>query len=639
MSDGGSKRKAARCGSGAACAGALVVVVLAALTTEYSSRPAGAAEPGANVGAAAAGQPVPGERAARAGDAAGKKGEGKGRSAAGPFRSITLRFRDKPGPEGDNVEVSAAVAPATRLARISSAGTTRPSDSAPAAAGAAGGGGDNVIRNGTAIDVARFNAGLEKYVAALTKSAGKTTVQYVGRERIESAVPPAPADVQALRAEPSAEVTLPQFVSPPLDPADRDKIVRHSLMITDLSVVDNARALGNGSWSFGRLMRELANTQATGIKAEAFVQHWADQFGQPATINGLPVAGRTRAADFLKAWEKNADGTLNLDKAPFRLLAIVNRIDLRDNLVLGVERIGGGGAGEARFVYCATDAAGNGLPFTVIFEYQIKRNDFAGVLDWAGQWYQLQQFQLGTEDYRKRLEDITEQFVRAGSDPESPPNRSALAQLRTNEIHLDQPWELREFRIDAHNDGMLRQVTVKQTPDVKGAAPDAITDFIEQLNLSNVIDERLSMPVRFPVGSPFMAGSALTPPNFFLDGPATESRHFVSLATCNGCHAREAFPQTGNFNNDPGTSDAPTNFTHIKPRNVKVAAGLSLFVKGDTGGPLKLADPKNQPDNNEPGGVRTREFFDLDRRAINLRDLVEFGVTADAGFAPLQLVH
>jgi hypothetical protein len=51
-------------------------------------------------------------------------------------------------------------------------------------------------------------------------------------------------------------------------------------------------------------------------------------------------------------WENASGGPhapLNLAKAPFRLLAIVNRIDLRDNFAYGG---GGGSAGEARFVFC-----------------------------------------------------------------------------------------------------------------------------------------------------------------------------------------------------------------------------------------------------------------------------------------------
>ena len=63
------------------------------------------------------------------------------------------------------------------------------------------------------------------------------------------------------------------------------------------------------------------------------------------------------------AWPKTADGHIDLTRAPLRLLAIVNRMDLRD--------LSKGSAGEGRFVFGVLDGNGNPLEFTLILEYRL----------------------------------------------------------------------------------------------------------------------------------------------------------------------------------------------------------------------------------------------------------------------------
>src|SRR5690606_792741 len=112
---------------------------------------------------------------------------------------------------------------------------------------------------------------------------------------------------------------------------------------------------------------------------------------------------------------------LDLSKAPFRLLAIVNRIDLRSD----GGGYGGGGviggpiraadapgamiapdamiapapmpvhAGEGRFVFGVLDPQGRPLPFTVIFEYELPASDPREVLGWARSWHALGEVPFG----------------------------------------------------------------------------------------------------------------------------------------------------------------------------------------------------------------------------------------------------
>jgi hypothetical protein len=207
----------------------------------------------------------------------------------------------------------------------------------------------------------------------------------------------------------------------PLSQGNQDKIIPQCLMITDLTVVNDARASQGGKWSFGYLMRAMANTAATGIVPEEFVRRWLSHWEQDQSINGFTVRKREDIQNVIQSWPKLSDGRLDLDRAPFRLLAIVNRLDLRNNFVLGVPRIGGGGAGEARFVYCWLNDAGAPQNFTVNFEFSIKRNTFEEVQEWAKRWYDLKDLTIGSAEYLQALEAITEQFATAAVDPEQPP--------------------------------------------------------------------------------------------------------------------------------------------------------------------------------------------------------------------------
>lgn len=387
------------------------------------------------------------------------------------------------------------------------------------------------------------------------------------------------------------------------DDANDDNLVPHSLMITDLSVVNDPRASHGGKWSFGYLMRSIANTPATGIVPEELVRRWLQHWEEDQSISGFVVRKREAIQELIDSWPKQENGALDLDRAPFRLLAIVNRIDLRNNLVLGVPRMGGGGAGEGRFVYCWVNESGIPQNFTANFEFSVKRSTFEEVREWAKRWYDLKGLAMGSEQYLQALERITEEFAAAAVDPEQLPAGSALAQLRTNEIALGELWELREFRLDVGGGGYLRQVTVKQTPDISLDNSLALLEYVVR-DQDSILSRRHAVPVEFPAGQPFLAGSALLRVNFrwkLPDGAPPEleeARRLFALHTCNGCH----FSETG------------TQFVHIVPRRADQPARLSQFL-------------------------RTPETGDLALREQDLRDLVEQGRSYEEQRLPLQFVH
>ncbi|MDQ3814145.1 MAG: hypothetical protein M3347_09365 [Armatimonadota bacterium] len=395
-----------------------------------------------------------------------------------------------------------------------------------------------------------------------------------------------------------------------------------TLLIRDLKVVEDPKRTFNpcakvgtpmGRWTFGHLMREMVNEPVTGIDPSKFARKWVEKWLTTQTVNSDPIAARTAMQNLIiTPWEQASGvgpgGKLNLARAPFKLLAIVNRVDLRDNAVYG-----GTNAGEGRFVFGAVDMrpAMNCAPlqFTVIFEYGIRKRGCAAIRNWGKQWYNLRTLPLGSPAYNAALQAITDQFVTRGADPTKLPNKSALNQLRTNEIALDNPWELREFRLA--KSGLLDQVTVKQTPAFVHNNTANLANYVNS-NEAAILANDYVVPDEFPAGTPFLGGAAPTPGGMFWQAPGignNNARHNFSLGTCSGCHARET----------------DTRFTHVKPAAFGSVADLSGFLTGIT-----VSDPVDGT---------PRKFDDLERRCQDLTKLVKSPCLFQLFFDPLRLVH
>ncbi len=439
------------------------------------------------------------------------------------------------------------------------------------------------------------------------------------------------------------------FLTLPPDP----KLKAHSLMITDLGTVEDPSRTFNpctgvgtamGAWTFGKLMTDMANGT---IPAEDFVKNWLETWMAPpvTTVNGDPIPARPNILNqVIRPWILRTtpaavvDATnwktfpLDLKFAPFKLLAIVNRLDLRGNSGYTISN-----GGEGRFVFGVVSNTCSPLRFTVIFEYGVPKNKCAALLAYAQQWYDLKALTPGTAAYNTALEAITIQFTAAGAGGASKANGSSLNQIRTNELSIGSPWELREFNIDktSHN---LFLTTVKQEPAKKfnrKAFPAAtVTDQgilakYVNTNEADIIANTYVVPLNFPA-TPFLGGKAHTEtPGHFWDAaiaPGPEfitndnARHVFSLNTCSGCHGGEGRTQVGNLINDPvGVPHAP--FLQIAPQPFGTKATLAAFLTGDPGqadGLFKVTDPANRP----TGSPTIRGFNDLERRAVDLEIFV-----------------
>ncbi len=471
--------------------------------------------------------------------------------------------------------------------------------------------GDRTYTAQLAFDFAAFDKEQSRRNELAARS--RTVPVFSGRRRLSTTTLIAVEPVKVGQA-----IDLTRFPGIPLA-----VIAANELVITDPGVVndptrtfDVCTGIGNpnGVWTFSHLMTEMANQPVTGIDPADFTRRWLQQWETTPTPNVNAVAARLQIQNLvINPWPLTGAGKLDMAQAPFRLLAIVNRVDLRTNTTYG-----SGNAGEARFVFGVLDRnnCGSVPQFTVIFEYGINKSGCFLVRNWGQQWHNLGALALGSAAYNAALEAITLQFTERNLDPTKLPNRSALNQLRTNENALNPLWELREFRIfNSDSDaGHLRETTVKQTPNISLNNTAPIRDYINA-NASAIIAGTNAFPLFFPnVITPFLAGSTPTPFGMFWNGPAVitnaNARHPFSLNTCNGCHAGET----------------NTIFTHIKPRTAAAPAALSGFMTG-----INVTDPVSSV---------VRNFNENLRRAQDLDSLVNTScLISGLTFRPILATH
>ncbi len=308
-----------------------------------------------------------------------------------------------------------------------------------------------------------------------------------------------------------------------------------SLMITDISVTEDpvrtfnpCTGSGNpdGAWTFKALMSNIANTGSTNVTVDSLTREWLGTFLISQTVNGQALERREHLINIggsnvtsnifttiIRPWLITASGNPGLvvtetgvnnwrtvwrnlvtngvdvmQFAPFKLTAIVNRVDLRGNT-----HYGGGvsNAGEGRFVMSAVNLDGAcddplvvdpGSPFAgfnIIFEYGIPISSCGALKNYQQQWRALSDLPFGSA-FNDALQLVTDVFTAAGAGG-ARPNGSALNQLRSNEIAISSVkqlqagnansnrafWQLREFNVSDKpgiNLHRLVNVTTKQEP-------------------------------------------------------------------------------------------------------------------------------------------------------------------------------
>jgi hypothetical protein len=326
----------------------------------------------------------------------------------------------------------------------------------------------------------------------------------------------------------------------------------------------------------------------------------------------------------------------NFENAPFRLLAIVNRMDLAVPLenhlnpqasagrfrgsYSGSDDIVEADAGEGRLVFGLIDASGQAVQpgMTLIFEYGLDIGGQPGrFFDWAMAWHRLGNFQDFDSAYRGELAKLTRAFtdridaqqvtITTGPRDRSihqrlqdrPENRPiSLMRIRTNDGASGVTREFREFRM---KDGTLHPAPMAGTPReqffVKGSRGNRwLAKWLQdQRNRQLLLAQQEDLPVppipsafALPSGTrsdglPVTAVVSPVPENnadYHWDGWGLnngELRRSFSMQTCCGCHC----------------GDTNTAFFHISPREVGTPAALSRFLRTD-GKRWRARDPGNR---------------------------------------------
>lgn len=371
-----------------------------------------------------------------------------------------------------------------------------------------------------------------------------------------------------------------------------------------------------GHWSFWYLMTQVSGTN----DPSAVILSMLDTFETKPVVNGFTLAQRKGMKNLVvDPWRAKscADEPLPCNKlkpqfAPFRLSAIVNRMDLRPDAngnilpgAYGFTPDSKDTAGEGRFVFTILDGNGTALDANIILEFALptaNKNRIA----WAKEWLALKNYDWAKDpkdplSYQARLQALTDSFVVKGAFPGRPNQGSALNTVRTNDKTFDNAiltklWSLRQFKLGCLvmncplDQKFLVPTTVDLTPDVTFMqSEEVLLPFINQNELTIRQAEHIVPPefngVKFlgaeSKSGGFAAASFWAEDLFTLfvdDANALDTRRMFGMATCSGCHYKE----TENEAN-----------VHIGKKLVGAPASLSKFLQGQvtTTVPDKLGKP------------------------------------------------
>lgn len=391
------------------------------------------------------------------------------------------------------------------------------------------------------------------------------------------------------------------------------------LFITDLKVVNHPAESKDPNGAF-HIRTLLANMAPYGATEKEVLLSLVNSL--KANSPDLPSRDIDRVIKPWKRWK--LDGTLlaetdplpddatweiNWSKAPFRLTAIVNRLDLKQNPNIA-------NAGEGRFVFCAVDPlnpeTGSPTSFTLILEYIQPAATEADVLAVATEWHVLGSFPDFNADYITQLKKVTAHFAGKGAMP-TRPNGSALGQLRTNEILLNPSggpgWELRELAI-GKGSGLLESTTVKLTPHHALDNTEVLSFLLRSLgpNVSEQVHESI-LDKRSITG--LNSSFQWQAPAF----PVADAvlRRF-SVNTCAGCHGGDA-----------RTADLD-GFYQLAPRKHDQPARRSRFLTGlDVAG-----NPSATPIIDPATGQTVTAFSDLAVRKLLMEAILGISPPAPA---------
>lgn len=332
---------------------------------------------------------------------------------------------------------------------------------------------------------------------------------------------------------PTRKPDAPPFVGDPIEaPPVVDRY--RELLVTDRAILGGARidaTRNDAPWSFRHAVEGLAPPNEGAAFVSAWLATWQSTSTGPAT-GSLPLSARpdvrtSLVCPWLRLTPENAcDATcsactaenLDLTRAPFRLLAIVNRLDLAEGQQSCDEN-----KSEARLVFVALDAKGAALPFNVIFEY----GAVATVAGDAKAWHALAS--LEGEPYAAALERISRSVTDRG--------RTTLKQLRTSEnlgAARGTAYELRQF--ERGGDRLVGAALTNTARDSLNGTQQLADHVLDHDREIAAGDNAITFAMRTASSTMPRADFRWIDPSG-IDPSRGGRLDLFGLSTCNGCHA------------------------------------------------------------------------------------------------------
>ncbi len=364
------------------------------------------------------------------------------------------------------------------------------------------------------------------------------------------------------------------------------------IVIVDPAVLEDSRANPGGPWHFSSLLKQMLPAGATDADLSGFIVRWLNGSKAATAINGheLKFPGYALGERTICSWLREtgnassdcASDRVDPSRVPYRLIAIVNRLDLDGHNV---------DHAEGRFVFAAlsgptsnpvSDPAVRQEPETVIFEYTLPLKSPADLTEWAKAWHSLGAASAGCtshdtcEPYRKALETITAKFSSRGLVA-GKPNGNSIGQIRTSHLAFGSGflWQFRQFELTG--DGLSASLTsapVSQTPHHALDNTSEVTALFTQ-HAQEILKEQLILP------RPWLGAEAILDENkerqWSLDGVDENVRSSLSKQTCNGCHG-ENRTADGFFHISPTASGRERVSDFLKDELPKRAAAMKRLL-------------------------------------------------------------
>jgi len=355
---------------------------------------------------------------------------------------------------------------------------------------------------------------------------------------------PSAAEAEALGQQQAELVVGSGSCNVNIEPLRSIEIV-HPLVVTDARSSNAA----NGAWSFRRLIENMApSSVASGTDPflRGIFESWlSDQFVNGEMMLRRPNVDSQILSNGGFSTVSGGSRAFNLANAPFELIGIASRIDLRSTTQ----------GGEGRFIFALKNpppVTGN-ASMTLILEFALPlKAPLDTPAKWAAKWHELDVLDPATQTaaFNSKLQEITDVFTARNAMP-GRPNGSAINQIRSNEIQLASPWQLREFRMNAAGAMLPAPTAVSPAHDAVNQS-QALRDFIAQNPVLNATTDTSFFNLKTPdvFGSSFFnggkadqgfsTGQASSLGAWALSATENQDNNVAvdnfGLLTCNGCH-------------------------------------------------------------------------------------------------------